>query len=145
MAEIALDANVIVGFVDSADSQHTRAAELVDRLEQEGHILVLLDVTVFEALSVVCRRVSERRRPGGPDLKSVIEVFRRWVTQGEIRWVAKESERLVEEILLLVEETSGALNFNDAFLVVLERDGMIDNLASFDSDFDLVEGFKRIF
>lgn len=144
MAEVALDANVIVGFVDAADSQHKRALELVDRLEQDGHSLVLLDVTVFEALSVVCRRAAERRSPGGPDLGSIIAIFRRWMTQGEVRWVAMEAERLVDEILDLIESTSGALNFNDALLVALERDGVIEHLASFDSDFDLVEGFQRI-
>lgn len=63
MAEVVLDANVIVALLYAADSQHQRAVELADRLEAEGHSLVLIDFSVFEALSILCRRAgSERRR-----------------------------------------------------------------------------------
>jgi predicted nucleic acid-binding protein len=47
-------------------------------------------------------------------------------------------------VLNVIAESGGALNSNDALLVVLERDGAIENLASFDSGFDDVEGFRRI-
>jgi len=41
MAEVVLDANVIVAILYEADSQHRRARELVDRLEGAGDSLVL--------------------------------------------------------------------------------------------------------
>jgi predicted nucleic acid-binding protein len=48
-----------------------------------------------------------------------------------------------DEVLGVVRATDGALNVNDALLVVLQRDGEVGDLASFDADFDLVEGFRR--
>ena len=61
MAEVVLDANVIVALLYAADSQHQRAVELAQRLEAEGHNLVLVDFLVFEALSILCRRAAQRK------------------------------------------------------------------------------------
>lgn len=46
MAEVVLDANVLVGYLDANDSQHARARALIERLEADGHESVLLDVLV---------------------------------------------------------------------------------------------------
>jgi predicted nucleic acid-binding protein len=78
MAEVVLDANVLVGFLDKGDALHERAVDLLDRLEKDGHDFVLLDI------------------------------------------------------------------FNDALLLILARESIITNLASFDKDFDQVEGLRRI-
>ncbi|MGB8298253.1 MAG: hypothetical protein WCG85_22755, partial [Polyangia bacterium] len=66
MAECVLDANVLVAWIDAADSLHARAHDLMTRLEQDGTDTdpVLLDVLVGEAVSVLCRRFWERRRTG---------------------------------------------------------------------------------
>ena len=152
MAEVVLDANVLVGFLDKGDSLHERALDLLDRLEKDGHDFVLLDICVAEAISVLCRRSEERtkRKAAGrrtkepPDLDAILNEAEAWAREGEIRWVAKEAERLHADIFDLLRTSDGALNFNDALLVVLEREAMIDNLASFDTDFDLVDGFRRI-
>jgi hypothetical protein len=47
------------------------------------------------------------------------------------------------EVLDVVDATGGRLNVNDALLVVLQRDGVIGDLASFDTGFDGVDGFRR--
>jgi hypothetical protein len=54
MAEIAIDANVIVGHLYAADAQHGRAEQLLDRLEVQGHEVVLLDVLVQLRWDVAC-------------------------------------------------------------------------------------------
>ena len=143
MADIALDANVIVADLDDGDVHHKRARELLDRLEREGHTLVLLDVCVGEAVSVVCRRARERKA-SPPDLDKVLATVRNWHTEGAITWVAVETERLFDEVIATVEATNGRLNFNDAVLVALHRERVIDALASFDAGFDQVAGFKRL-
>jgi predicted nucleic acid-binding protein len=79
------------------------------------------------------------RSPGGD------HPIRGWFDDGEVRFLAREAERLAGDLLSVIAESAGALNSNDALLVVLEREGAIDNLASFDSGFDAVEGFRRIF
>jgi len=143
MAEVVLDANVIVALLYSADAQHQRANTLLDRLEREQHRVVLVDFLVFEALSVLCRRATERKT-SPPDLKAALAHIGGWFNGGEVRFLARESERLAGDVLNVIAESEGALNANDALLVVLDRDGAIDNVASFDSGFDNVEGFRRI-
>ncbi|MBE7483103.1 MAG: hypothetical protein HS104_24410 [Polyangiaceae bacterium] len=56
MAEVVLDANVIVGWLDKADLHNARATELIDGLKRDGHVALLFDVFVAEAVSVICRR-----------------------------------------------------------------------------------------
>jgi predicted nucleic acid-binding protein len=141
--EVVLDANVIVAWLDDADVLAARARELMDRLKGEGAELVLIDVTVAEAVSVLCRR-AKQRATSPPDLSSVIGTVRSWTERGVIRWLAREQERLMPDVLDVIEGTSGRLNFNDALLAVLQREGAVGEVASFDSGFDALEEFKRL-
>jgi hypothetical protein len=77
MAEVVLDANVLVGLLYADDVHHERARDLVERLETDGHFVVLIDVLVYEALSVLCRRARERKT-SPPDLVKVLTVVRSW-------------------------------------------------------------------
>lgn len=142
MAEVVLDANILVAWLDEGDSQHVRASALLDRLEESGHQLVLLDILLSEAISVLCRRARERREP--PELSFILEVAKRWVREDAVRWVAAEAEVVFDDVLNVVEYTAGRLNFNDGLLVVLQRLGLIDDVASLDTGFDVVEDFRRI-
>ena len=143
MAEVVLDANVLVALLYQADVHHERARELADQLEADGHTLVLLDVLVYEAVSVLCRRARERKT-SAPDLLKVLAAVRGWFDEGVVRFVGEEASRLVADVLDVIETTEGTLNFNDALLVVLDREGVIDNLASFNAGFDTVPGFRRL-
>jgi predicted nucleic acid-binding protein len=87
MAEIVLDANVIVALLYADDSQHQRAVQLTERLEAEGHSLVLIDFLVFEALSVLCRRAAQRKTTP-PNLTAAVQTMRRWLDAGEVRFLA---------------------------------------------------------
>ncbi len=142
MAEVVLDANVLVGLLDAGDVHHARARSLVDRLQADGHSTVLLDVLVGEAVSVLCRRRDRRTQP--PQLEPALGFVRQWFQAGDVAGVQGEATRLAEDILDVVLATQGTLNFNDALLVVLRREGVIDSVASFDQGFDQVEGFGRI-
>jgi len=142
MAECVLDANVLVAWIDAADSLHTRAHDLMTQLEQDGTDPVLLDILVGEAVSVLCRRFRERRRTG--DLAAMLADFRRRIDRSAIMWVGSEAERLYEDILDFVALTGGKLNFNDAFIAVLQKEGRIGPVATFDAGFDAVPGFLRV-
>jgi predicted nucleic acid-binding protein len=141
--EVVLDANIIVAWLDSADSLAARAQELMTRLRSENAEIVLVDIVVAEALSVLCRRAAQRRT-SPPDLATALETVRRWGDQGSIRWLAREQVHLLPEILDTIATTSGRLNFNDALLVALQRDGSIGEVASFDAGFDSVPQFARL-
>ena len=79
-----------------------------------------------------------------PDLATTLARIRGAADRGEIRFVAKESERLLPELLRIIEETGGVVNFNDALLVALQRRGAIGDVASFDQGLDTASGFRRI-
>ncbi len=115
----------------------------MQRLKDEGAELVLVDIAVTEALSVLCRR-AKQRRGSPPDLGAASAKVRGWGERGAIRWLAREHERVMLDVLAVVESTAGALNFNDAMLVTLQRDGTIGEVASFDGGFDVVASFARL-
>ncbi len=142
MPDCVLDANVLVAWIDSADSLHGRARALMQQLENGGVQPVLLDVLVGEAISVLCRRFRERKRSA--DLPATLATFSNRINRSAITWVAPEAERLYDQILALVSTTEGRLNFNDVLLVLLQREGRIGPVATFDSGFDVVADFQRI-
>lgn len=131
MTEVVLDANVIVALLYAADAQHVRACKLVDRLEASGSTPVFVDFLVFEALSVLCRRATERKTDA-PDLNIALQTIRVWFDSSEIRFLAGEAQRLGSAILDVVAETQGRLNANDALLVALSREQKLAGLATFD-------------
>jgi len=141
--EVVVDANVIVAWLDHADALAPRARALMERLHSDGAEIVLVDIAVAEAISVVCRRAAQRRS-SPPDLSKLLETARAWAEQGAIRFLAREHERLLPHILDTIASTDGRLNFNDALLVVLQREGTIGEVASFDAGFDAVPTFKRL-
>ena len=143
MAEVVLDANILVGFLDKADVHNARAETLLAELQRNGHVPLILDVLVGEAVSVICRRAQERRAKQ-TDLDRVIQVIRRWHAGGGIANVSMDVSARFNAILDVVAASAGVINFNDAMLVVLQREGAIGDVASFDKALDTVPGFRRV-
>jgi predicted nucleic acid-binding protein len=143
MAEVVLDANVIVALLYADDSLHQRAVDLTTRLETESHSIVLVDFLVFEALSVLCRRAAQRKT-APPDLAVAVARMRSWFDNGEVRFLAQEAEHLATSVLEVVTDSGGTLNANDALFVALQREGNIDALATFDKGFEGVPDFDYL-
>src|SRR5450432_4856788 len=108
MAEVVLDANVIVALLYAADVHHQPASALIDRLQREGQTIVLLDFLVSESVSVLCRRARERKT-SPPDLAKALKEVRGWFRDGHVRTAAQEATRLVDRVLDVVEQTGGVL------------------------------------
>jgi predicted nucleic acid-binding protein len=77
MAKVVLDANVIVGLLDEYDSLSGRATKVLEEIHSAGDSQLLLDFVVAEAISVICRRASERKK-NIPDLPAVLDQVNRW-------------------------------------------------------------------
>jgi predicted nucleic acid-binding protein len=144
MAEVVVDANVLVGLFDDHDALHGEATALLGRLGVQGHAPLVLDVLLGEALSVLCRRAVERKSTP-PDLTRAVDLARSWLDRGEVAFVGRDQERLFRTVLDIVQETSGKVNINDALLVALQREGSIGDVASFDTKLDSAPGFRRVF
>jgi predicted nucleic acid-binding protein len=143
MADVVIDANVLVALLDEHDSLSAQATSLLARLDTDGHDPLVLDVLLGEAVSVLCRRAAERKA-NPPDLARAIDQARSWLERGEVAFVGRDQERLLGAMLDVVKETGGKVNVNDALLVVLQREGSIGDVASFDKKLDTALGFRRV-
>jgi len=143
MAKVALDANVIIGWLDEGDSLNARSVALIDRIHDAGDSSTLLDFTVAEAVSVICRRSVERKR-NVPNLPSILDTVDEWFALQEIEFVQKELEILYPDVLKIIRHSGGALNFNDAALVALQREGIIGEVATFDVTLASQTGFQTL-
>ena len=137
-----VDANVIVALLFEQDSLHEQAKSLRARGEAAGREAELLDFVVLEALSVIARRSLERKI-NPPSLPQALAQVEAWRHAGAIRPITALQPVYLEEILAVMAAGGGKLNANDAFLVVLQRLGEIDEVATFDENLAAFPGFKR--
>jgi len=143
MAKIVLDANVIVGLLDEYDSLNGRALKVLEEIHSAGHSQLLLDFVVGEAISVICRRASERKK-NIPDLPPVLDQVNRWYQRNQIEFVQGMLESIYPDVLEVVRQSGGSLNFNDATLVALQRRGVIGEVATFDATLASQPDFQTV-
>jgi predicted nucleic acid-binding protein len=141
MADIVLDANVLVGYFDQNDALHQQALIVFERLEATGNTPLMLDFLVAEAVSVVCRRALQRKT-NPPDLGAIVEKVRSLFLQGEIEFVNEDAESRFARVLDVVRQSAGVLNFNDAMLLVLQQEDVIGAVATFDEALVKYPGFQ---
>lgn len=142
MADVVLDANVIVGLLDGGDALAARARTLRAAIAAVGDHAALVDFLFAEAMSVLARRSRERKH-ARPDFDAIAKTAIARLAQGHIVFLSDRTPAVFGRVLDVMRETGGALNFNDGLVVVLQRDGVIGDVASFDVALDLVPGFRR--
>lgn len=142
MKLIAFDTSIVVGLLDSQDIWHAQAVELVNALSKHNLGEVIFDCVLAEAISTLSRRMHEKRRSAS--LSQIITLLRNEYPDSRITWLYPQVSDKYHEILRLVIETNGMLNFNDALIALACLERKIPFIASFDSDFDQVEWLTRI-
>ncbi len=139
---VLVDTSFLVALLDARDSLHQRAKEIEKKLVSLK--LIFTDVVYGETLSVLSRRIKERRR----SVSDRKEFFRKIVIKIDeiigkdllyLMPIIKEKFFEIKEICL---DSGGELNFNDALLVIGAKEYGIEWIVSFDSDFD--EFLKRL-
>ena len=139
---VAVDTNVIVGTTSQRDSQHAKAAQAISSAVASGVTLVYFDCVITEAISVLARRAEEQKR--SDVFSSQLDVlFAQAPVSSWVRLFPK-IELWFDDIIALMRQTTGQLNFNDALIVVACRELGITTLLSFDADFDRIEGLTRL-
>lgn len=139
---IGLDTSFVIGLLDEKDVWHIPASQVYAVMLARGAQIVAFDCVLAEAVSTLARRVHEKRRV--IDLKTLFERVRAEFPTRSISWLYPEVPHLYDEIVALVEQTAGELNFNDALIALACRRGGIKHLASFDGDFDTLGWLKRL-
>jgi len=143
MSDVVLDANVLVGLLDQNDSLHQHATELLAQMQGRGDQPVMLDVMVAETVSALCRRAYAAKivaaRP-----RTCSRPIHAWLEAGLVTFVHDAVAELFEEIVDATEASGGILNFNDAALVLLQREGTIGDVATFDANLAGTADFRSV-
>jgi len=142
MNRVVIDTNVLVALVDSRDKWHVQARAILDTLEAHDAHVMYLDCVLNETISVLARRSEEQKRVG--EFVALAETALRQAPETSIVWASLETYRLYSEIIALVKQTQGALNFHDALIASLCREWEVTLLLSFDKDFDSIRWLTRI-
>ncbi len=143
MNSAAVDSNVLIALVDDRDALHDKATALLVRVKSQHIPLVYFDCVLNETWSVLGRRLEEQKR--SHDFSELIERVQTRIPESLIVWVSSDIQRLYAEIIDLIKQTSGKLNFHDALIALKCQELNIESILSFDKDFDQIDWVTRIF
>ncbi len=138
---IAIDASVLVGLINPRDTWH-QATALQDALQQAGCAPVYFDCVIAESLSAVLRRLYEKKRK--EEIEILLTRFEEIFPPERLDWLFPDVPRLYGDILALIRQSGGELNFNDALIALACREREIEAIASFDADFDRIPWLHRV-
>ena len=119
-----------------------KAVTLLHGLRGKEAKAVYLDCVLNEVISVLGRRFEERGRTN--EFSAVLKKLKNLVPNRVITWVYPRVPEFYNEILNLIEEYKGKLNFHDALIALAAREMAIEGIVSFDSDFDEIAWLKRL-
>ena len=139
---VALDTCFIIALLDERDLWHSAAIGLLGPLGTTGTKQFVFDCVLSEVVSTLARRTRERHREA--DFPKLMEDISARFPRSSLTWVYPDLEKLYDELISLVRDTAGELNFNDALIALACRDRGIQWLASFDADFDRVPWLRRL-
>jgi predicted nucleic acid-binding protein len=139
---VVLDTSVLVALVDTRDKWHRAATAIKDVPKARGVGLIYLDPVINETISVLARRLQEQRR--GEQFEALLDLLESLAPPERITWVSAMTQGLYLQVMALVREHSGVLNFHDALIALACRDLGFKNIVSFDGGFDRVVWLKRL-
>ena len=140
--KVAVDSSVLVGLINPLDHRRLQAMGLHDALIAAGVELIYFDCVVAEAVSVVVRRLEEKKR--SEEVKAMLDSLNLQVPEDTISWILPDVPKLFKQVLGIIRSSSGALNFNDALIALACRERGIEAIASFDPDFDQIPWLRRL-
>ena len=141
--KVVIDTSVLVGLIDSQDTWHNSAWDLRNALKDVQARLVYFDCVVNETVSVLARRAKERKYVD--QFPELLDRVSSHVPEKSITWISIAIMRNYSQIIDLVRDTSGELNFHDALIFLGCRDLGVRWIATFDSDFDQITWLTRLY
>lgn len=142
MIQIAIDASVIVGLLDTQDKWHIAATVLLESIDPDAFQPIYFDCCVTEAVSAVARRFHEKQRSA--EFSRLIDELPTRISASMLTWILPDVPRLYAEVLRLTQSSSGELNVNDSLIALACQERGIAAIASFDRDFDSVSWLTRV-
>lgn len=142
MLKIAIDTNYLVALVDKHDVWHSKACEIRESLKKANVEYVYLDCVINETISVLAKRLEEKGQI--EKLSALLHDLERFVPEEKITWISQQTHSLFQEILALIKNSKGKLNFHDCLIALVLRNSGIKYLVSFDPDFDDINWLECI-
>lgn len=142
MIQIGIDTSVLIGLLDVRDVWHGRALTLKQAVIGIGGSVAVFDCVLAEAISTMARRIHEQRR--NQDLNLLLDQVLKEYPAQDILWLLPDVRLLYTEIVEMVRDSAGELNFNDALIALSCRQRGLSYLASFDQDFDRLPWLHRV-
>ena len=143
MIKLIMDSNFLVATFDSKDNWHPIAHSIAKELNHPEIDLINFDLILSETISVLGRRMEEQRRSS--EFVYILSEIRSKIPFDKISWLSLNTKEWYDEILNLIVQYEGKLNFNDAFLAICMQKNQVSYLISFDKDFDQVPWIERIY
>lgn len=138
--EVILDASFMVAELDAGDFFHKQAVQIRLQIEREKLRPILLDAVVNEVVTVIGKRLE---RTGNQNQAAEIFKFLDRLSSPEnIFFSYLRIQSYWKAILSLVKSSSGALSFHDSLILIVMKEFGFRKIATFDKDFDHVEGIE---
>ena len=116
ISEVIIDSNVFIAWLDSRDTWHKRATELIMAAQKTQARLIFLDIVINETISVIARRLEEQHR--SDQFTFILDELTRQAPEEVITWLSTEFRTFYKETISLVQQTRGAMNYHDAFIAI---------------------------
>src|SRR5215213_2246137 len=116
ISEVIIDSNVFIAWLDSRDTWHKRAIELIAAAQKTQARLIFLDIVINETVSVIGRRLEEQHR--SDQFTFILDELTRQAPEEVITWLSTEFRTFYKETISLVQQTRGAMNYHDAFIAI---------------------------
>jgi predicted nucleic acid-binding protein len=137
-----IDTNVLVAISDSQDKWHKKALILLDMLKIQGVRIIYFDCVLSETVSVMARRAEEQKRSN--QFPALLDNLLQNIPLENITWISLEIQKMYSDVMKLIRDHFGILNFNDSLIALSCRDLNIGAIVSFDRDFDQISWLQRI-
>ena len=142
MTELVLDTNFLVANFDTGDKWHNLVKSMKSEILAKDVTLINLDCVISETISVIARRFEEKKKLS--EFPATLETIHNVVSPSKITWISHYIEDWYLQIIDVIRQYQGKINFNDALIALYMRKDGIKYFMSFDTDFDDIPWIERI-
>ena len=132
--KVIYDTNFIIALIDQNDKWHNKATPIQSLIKEKDVKKVYFDCVINEVLSVIGKRLEEKRESG--KFTKMIQKVSFHFPKSEISWIYTKTKGWFDKITTLMLKHKGRINFHDATISLAAKKSRINHLVSFDKDFD---------
>lgn len=142
MSRIIVDTSFLVGLMDDKDRRRAQILRIPEVLEQAKWEIVLFDCVFNEVISVLAKRLEEKRRSS--ELPALMDKVERFAKEQGIQWLYPDLPDKIWDVFDSVGHYKGSLSFHDALIALAAKETSLQYIVSFDRDFDEVKWLIRV-